>query len=246
MVTMSKFTCCQFHIKGGRYSLAKCKNQHLYYYLQYEIHSLDNCYFGLVCYRLYCSAHASKLCHCRLLLLFYSFQLLLCSFQLVVLWLWHSTAIRHCLLFLHATSSRRQCRCYREWRYPLLHKRHSWWTSLPWGFHQDCSLCKDIWLCSSYWYHWQSCLSTWSQWWWRTIWVSFFCYYLFVSMVTKHHLSSSNMDIKDVTCNGYKYFVNLIEPDANVFCIRCCESQSDCNLGISTYGCERVVPGDYS
>ncbi|KAF1796698.1 hypothetical protein FB192DRAFT_1253523, partial [Mucor lusitanicus] len=55
-----------------------------------------------------------------------------------------------------------------------------------------------------------------------------------------------NMDIKDVTCNGYKYFVNLIEPDANVFCIRCCESQSDCNLGISTYGCERVVPGDYS
>ncbi|KAK4509610.1 Arf GTPase arf1 [Mucor velutinosus] len=55
-----------------------------------------------------------------------------------------------------------------------------------------------------------------------------------------------NMDIKNVTCNGYKFFVNLIEPDANVFCIRCCENQSDCNLGISTYGCERIVPGDYS
>lgn len=55
-----------------------------------------------------------------------------------------------------------------------------------------------------------------------------------------------NMDIKNVTCNGYKYFVNLIEPDANVFCIRCCEKQSDCNLGISTYGCEKIVPGDYS
>ncbi|CAO3607285.1 unnamed protein product [Mucor fragilis] len=70
---------------------------------------------------------------------------------------------------------------------------------------------------------------------------------------TAYQLSSSdsggqfdNLDIKDVTCNGFKHFVNLIEPDANVFCIRCCENQSDCNLGISTYGCERVVPGDYS
>lgn len=55
-----------------------------------------------------------------------------------------------------------------------------------------------------------------------------------------------NRDIEDVTCNGYKYFVNLVEPDVQVFCIRCCQSQSDCNLGASTYGCEKVVPGDYS
>lgn len=55
-----------------------------------------------------------------------------------------------------------------------------------------------------------------------------------------------NRDIDGVTCNGYNYFVNLIEPDANVFCIRCCKSQSDCHLGISTHGCEAIVPGDYS
>ncbi|KAL9558988.1 hypothetical protein MBANPS3_000643 [Mucor bainieri] len=47
-----------------------------------------------------------------------------------------------------------------------------------------------------------------------------------------YQLSSSDgggqmddLDIKDATCNGYK---------------------ADCNLGISTYGCQRVVPGDYS
>ncbi|KAI8078868.1 uncharacterized protein BX664DRAFT_342920 [Halteromyces radiatus] len=55
-----------------------------------------------------------------------------------------------------------------------------------------------------------------------------------------------NRDINGVVCNGYKYFVNMLEPDVNQYCIRCCKSQSDCNLGLSTYGCERVVPGDYS
>ncbi|CAO3643252.1 unnamed protein product [Mucor hiemalis] len=55
-----------------------------------------------------------------------------------------------------------------------------------------------------------------------------------------------NRDIDGVTCNGYKYFVNLIEPDSQTFCIRCCEEQSDCRLGISTQGCETIVPGSYN
>ncbi|KAI8084513.1 uncharacterized protein BX664DRAFT_337164 [Halteromyces radiatus] len=55
-----------------------------------------------------------------------------------------------------------------------------------------------------------------------------------------------NKDISDVTCNGYDYFVNMLEPDNGQYCIRCCESQSDCNLGESTKGCEAIVPGDYS
>ncbi|KAG2200464.1 uncharacterized protein EV154DRAFT_525828 [Mucor mucedo] len=70
---------------------------------------------------------------------------------------------------------------------------------------------------------------------------------------SKYSLKSSdgggqydNKDIDNVTCNGYKYFVNLIEPDANVFCIRCCKNQADCRLGISTYGCARIVPGNYN
>ncbi|KAI9277567.1 hypothetical protein BY458DRAFT_453138 [Sporodiniella umbellata] len=70
---------------------------------------------------------------------------------------------------------------------------------------------------------------------------------------SKYKLSSSdgggqydNKDISGVTCNGYKYFVNLIEPDVNIFCIRCCKNQSDCKLGLSTYGCERIVPGNYN
>ncbi|KAI8981997.1 hypothetical protein BDF20DRAFT_905692 [Mycotypha africana] len=55
-----------------------------------------------------------------------------------------------------------------------------------------------------------------------------------------------NKDVAPTTCNGYKYFVNLIEPDANTFCIRCCKNQADCKLGISTYGCQRIVPGNYN
>lgn len=70
---------------------------------------------------------------------------------------------------------------------------------------------------------------------------------------TAYNLSASdgggqydNRDIDGVTCNGWNYFVNLIEPDSQTFCIRCCESQDDCRLGISTFGCETIVPGDYS
>jgi hypothetical protein len=70
---------------------------------------------------------------------------------------------------------------------------------------------------------------------------------------TKYSLKASdgggqydNKDVASTTCNGYKYFVNLIEPDANIFCIRCCKNQADCRLGISTYGCARIVPGNYN
>lgn len=44
------------------------------------------------------------------------------------------------------------------------------------------------------------------------------------------------------TCAGYPYYVSLVEPSTADFCIRCCESYSDCNAGRSAYGCDRVVP----
>ncbi|ORX99016.1 hypothetical protein K493DRAFT_313426 [Basidiobolus meristosporus CBS 931.73] len=47
-------------------------------------------------------------------------------------------------------------------------------------------------------------------------------------------------------CNGYTYFVSLIEPDNGNYCIRCCNEKNDCNMGLSTEGCETVIPGDYS
>ncbi|KAG0737911.1 hypothetical protein G6F33_001831 [Rhizopus arrhizus] len=47
-------------------------------------------------------------------------------------------------------------------------------------------------------------------------------------------------------CEGYNYFVNLIEPDIERFCIRCCKDKADCNTGRSGYGCLRVVSGDYT
>ncbi|KAI8581920.1 hypothetical protein K450DRAFT_229905 [Umbelopsis ramanniana AG] len=51
---------------------------------------------------------------------------------------------------------------------------------------------------------------------------------------------------KGATCAGYAYFVNLVEPSGNDYCIRCCNTETNCNRGISQDGCARVVPGDYS
>ncbi|UZO23390.1 uncharacterized protein OCT59_015730 [Rhizophagus irregularis] len=47
-------------------------------------------------------------------------------------------------------------------------------------------------------------------------------------------------------CKGFKNFVNLVEPDINTFCIRCCTDTKKCKTGESTKGCAVVVPGDYS
>ncbi|KAG0737318.1 hypothetical protein G6F57_011805 [Rhizopus arrhizus] len=47
-------------------------------------------------------------------------------------------------------------------------------------------------------------------------------------------------------CKGYNYFVNMIEPDLQRFCIRCCQDKDDCNTGRSGYGCLRIVTGDYT
>ncbi|KAI8328438.1 hypothetical protein BC941DRAFT_444925 [Chlamydoabsidia padenii] len=43
-------------------------------------------------------------------------------------------------------------------------------------------------------------------------------------------------------CQGYKYYVSLIEPDIQGYCIRCCQTYQDCNASRSAYGCHRVVP----
>lgn len=47
-------------------------------------------------------------------------------------------------------------------------------------------------------------------------------------------------------CENYNYFVSMIEPDINRFCIRCCQEEEDCNTGRSGYGCLRIIDGDYT
>ncbi|KAF9325839.1 hypothetical protein BG006_010693 [Podila minutissima] len=46
-------------------------------------------------------------------------------------------------------------------------------------------------------------------------------------------------------CNGYKAFVQLTEPDAQIYCIRCCMNKADCPVNKSTYGCKKVLGGVY-
>ncbi|KAF9952684.1 hypothetical protein BGZ70_000541 [Mortierella alpina] len=47
-------------------------------------------------------------------------------------------------------------------------------------------------------------------------------------------------------CAGYKSFVQLIEPDANIYCVRCCKNKADCPVNKSTYGCKKVLGGNYA
>ncbi|CEP19447.1 hypothetical protein [Parasitella parasitica] len=57
------------------------------------------------------------------------------------------------------------------------------------------------------------------------------------------------MDIKAPkysSCAGWKFYVNLIEPASNTYCMRCCNDDRTCNRGISEKGCSHIIPGDYS
>ncbi|KAF9925519.1 hypothetical protein FBU30_004683 [Linnemannia zychae] len=46
-------------------------------------------------------------------------------------------------------------------------------------------------------------------------------------------------------CAGYKYYVNMVEPDGSIFCMRCCQTKEDCPVGKSTYGCKGVLGEQY-
>ncbi|KAG0278910.1 hypothetical protein BGZ95_002798 [Linnemannia exigua] len=45
---------------------------------------------------------------------------------------------------------------------------------------------------------------------------------------------------------GYKYFVELVEPDSNIYCLRACKTKADCPVNKSTYGCKKVLGGNYA
>ncbi|KAF9409386.1 hypothetical protein BGZ94_001970, partial [Podila epigama] len=38
-------------------------------------------------------------------------------------------------------------------------------------------------------------------------------------------------------CAGYNYYVELVEPDIQIYCLRCCKNKVDCPVNKSTYGC---------
>ncbi|KAG8963239.1 hypothetical protein FRC03_003241 [Tulasnella sp. 419] len=50
---------------------------------------------------------------------------------------------------------------------------------------------------------------------------------------------------KGSKCTGYAHYVELIEPDVNRACIRCCQEYKDCPLNKDTAGCPAVIPGNY-
>ncbi|KAF9940190.1 hypothetical protein BGZ67_008231 [Mortierella alpina] len=49
-------------------------------------------------------------------------------------------------------------------------------------------------------------------------------------------------NIRGSSCVGYRYFVALVEPDVERFCIRCCANKKDCPTHKSHLGCGAVVP----
>ncbi|KAG0036995.1 hypothetical protein BGZ82_003323 [Podila clonocystis] len=42
-------------------------------------------------------------------------------------------------------------------------------------------------------------------------------------------------------CSGYPYYVELVEPDIQVYCLRCCKNKADCPVNKSTYGLKRLL-----
>ncbi|KAI9499576.1 hypothetical protein BDB00DRAFT_752880, partial [Zychaea mexicana] len=70
--------------------------------------------------------------------------------------------------------------------------------------------------------------------------------------------SKANLDVTDwggqydikapnpSACAGYNFYVNLVEPASYTYCMRCCNTETNCNRGISEKGCAHIIPGDYS
>ncbi|KAG0212773.1 hypothetical protein BGX28_005620 [Mortierella sp. GBA30] len=46
---------------------------------------------------------------------------------------------------------------------------------------------------------------------------------------------------KQVTCQGYKHFVQFIEPNQNTFCLRCCRNRQDCPVDKAHLGCAAAL-----
>ncbi|KAK3815456.1 MAG: hypothetical protein J3Q66DRAFT_402419 [Benniella sp.] len=46
-------------------------------------------------------------------------------------------------------------------------------------------------------------------------------------------------------CVGFKYFVQFVEPNEEIYCLRCCHYRRDCPTNMSGAGCRVVMPGYY-
>ncbi|KAK3820642.1 MAG: hypothetical protein J3R72DRAFT_459651 [Linnemannia gamsii] len=47
-------------------------------------------------------------------------------------------------------------------------------------------------------------------------------------------------------CAGYKYFVGFVEPNEEIYCLRCCKRKADCPTHRPTEGCRSVLGGNYT
>ncbi|KAG0279491.1 hypothetical protein BGZ95_001074 [Linnemannia exigua] len=46
--------------------------------------------------------------------------------------------------------------------------------------------------------------------------------------------------------DGYKYFVEFVEPNENIYCLRACKHKQNCPTNKPTRGCKEVIGGNYS
>ncbi|KAG0063465.1 hypothetical protein BGZ90_002646 [Linnemannia elongata] len=46
-------------------------------------------------------------------------------------------------------------------------------------------------------------------------------------------------------CSGYPYFVELVEPKVERYCLRCCKHKKDCPTHMSSDDCLKVIGGKY-
>ncbi|KAK3815459.1 MAG: hypothetical protein J3Q66DRAFT_370791 [Benniella sp.] len=50
----------------------------------------------------------------------------------------------------------------------------------------------------------------------------------------------------DSYCVGFDWYVQFVEPNRNIYCLRCCYNKEDCPTNKPDKGCKDVIPGDYS
>ncbi|KAF9345586.1 hypothetical protein BGX34_004631, partial [Mortierella sp. NVP85] len=53
-------------------------------------------------------------------------------------------------------------------------------------------------------------------------------------------------NVPGAKCENYPYFVQILESNTEIFCLRCCQRKRDCQTNQFRKGCANVIPGDYS
>ncbi|KAF9318640.1 hypothetical protein BG003_010890 [Podila horticola] len=62
--------------------------------------------------------------------------------------------------------------------------------------------------------------------------------------ITLHQTKTKTQSVRQQAPPGFflrQYYLNLVEPKDNIYCMCCCENEKDCDKSHSTYGCKALI-----